>query len=60
MLLAAGSNIVMFTFPILFLALLGCVFLHLGKKLNDYKMERCVACAKHGKCLFYQTVNLDY
>ncbi|PQM37023.1 ferric reduction oxidase 2 isoform X2 [Prunus yedoensis var. nudiflora] len=34
-----GSNIVMFTFPILFLALLGCVFLHLGKKLNDYKME---------------------
>ncbi|XP_008233004.2 PREDICTED: ferric reduction oxidase 2 isoform X1 [Prunus mume] len=34
-----GSNIVMFTFPILFLALLGCVFLHLGKKLNDYKVE---------------------
>jgi hypothetical protein len=29
-----------FTFPVLFVASLGCVYLHLGKKLNDNKKER--------------------
>jgi hypothetical protein len=31
-----------FTFPVLFVASLGCVYLHLGKKLNDHynKKER--------------------
>ncbi|KAL5727280.1 ferric-chelate reductase (NADH) [Ranunculus cassubicifolius] len=30
-----GTNILVFVFPMLFLAALGCVFLHLGKKCGD-------------------------
>lgn len=42
MCVTAGANLLVFTFPILFIAVLGCVYVHLGKKLNDYKMERCI------------------
>ncbi|XP_062000740.1 ferric reduction oxidase 2-like isoform X1 [Rosa rugosa] len=34
-----GANLLVFTFPIMLIAVMGCVYLHLGKKLNDYKME---------------------
>ncbi|KAK4847441.1 hypothetical protein QYF36_001958 [Acer negundo] len=32
-----GTTTVIYTFPILFMAVLGCIYLHLGKKVNDYK-----------------------
>ncbi|TXG62916.1 hypothetical protein EZV62_009910 [Acer yangbiense] len=35
--LQTGPRILINTFPILFMAVLGCIFLHLGKKVNDYK-----------------------
>ncbi|PIA49252.1 hypothetical protein AQUCO_01300241v1 [Aquilegia coerulea] len=34
-----GAVILEFTFPVLFLAVLGCIYLHLGKKSNDKKSE---------------------
>lgn len=39
-----GATMLIFTFPVLFVASLGCVYLHLGKKLNDHhnKKERYV------------------
>ncbi|XP_068314564.1 ferric reduction oxidase 2-like isoform X1 [Pyrus communis] len=36
---SAGANLLVYTFPILFIAVLGCVYLHLGNQLNDRKME---------------------
>ncbi|KAI9181616.1 hypothetical protein LWI28_016752 [Acer negundo] len=35
--LQTGPRILINTFPILFMAVLGCIYLHLGKKVNDYK-----------------------
>ncbi|KAK3227859.1 hypothetical protein Dsin_007721 [Dipteronia sinensis] len=35
--LQTGPRILINTFPILFMAVLGCFYLHLGKKVNDYK-----------------------
>ncbi|KAL6323155.1 hypothetical protein AAG906_027433 [Vitis piasezkii] len=32
-----GTTMLIYTFPVLFAAVLGCVYLHLGKKLNDNK-----------------------
>ncbi|XAR54036.1 Ferric-chelate reductase (NADH) [Bertholletia excelsa] len=34
-----GATILIYTFPMLFIALLGCVYLHLGKKYNSSRME---------------------
>ncbi|CAK9156739.1 unnamed protein product [Ilex paraguariensis] len=34
-----GATILIYTFPVLFIAALGCVYLHLGKKLSDNNME---------------------
>ncbi|KAK0583060.1 hypothetical protein LWI29_032967 [Acer saccharum] len=31
-----GITTLIYTFPILFMAVLGCIYLHLGKKVNDY------------------------
>ncbi|ESW07101.1 hypothetical protein PHAVU_010G101500 [Phaseolus vulgaris] len=36
-----GSNLLMYTFPILLIATLGCVYLHITKKTNDSTMESC-------------------
>ena len=40
--LIAGPQLLVFTFPVLFVALLGCVYLHLGKKSPDYGFKRQV------------------
>ncbi|KAL5859659.1 hypothetical protein ACOSQ4_000955 [Xanthoceras sorbifolium] len=32
-----GTTLLIYTFPILFMAVLGCIYLHLGKKLNEHK-----------------------
>ncbi|KAL6124158.1 hypothetical protein ACLB2K_076673 [Fragaria x ananassa] len=34
-----GASLLVFTFPIMFIALMGCVYLHLGKKMNDYTIS---------------------
>ncbi|XP_024176269.1 ferric reduction oxidase 2 isoform X1 [Rosa chinensis] len=36
---AQGSTLLFYTFPIMFIAVMGCVYLHLGKKITDYKIE---------------------
>ncbi|KAB2597744.1 ferric reduction oxidase 2-like [Pyrus ussuriensis x Pyrus communis] len=36
---AEGGTILVYTFPILFIAVLGCVYLHLGKKLNNHELK---------------------
>ncbi|PSS11693.1 Ferric reduction oxidase [Actinidia chinensis var. chinensis] len=37
---AQGPTILLYTFPILFIAVLGCVYLHLGKKSSSPNIER--------------------
>ncbi|XP_061341305.1 ferric reduction oxidase 2-like isoform X2 [Gastrolobium bilobum] len=37
---AQGTTLLISTFPILFIAALGCVYLHIAKKTNGYNMER--------------------
>ncbi|XP_057495747.1 ferric reduction oxidase 2-like [Actinidia eriantha] len=37
---AQGPTILLYTFPILFIAVLGCVYLHLGKKSSSHNIER--------------------
>ncbi|KAJ4728237.1 Ferric reduction oxidase [Melia azedarach] len=34
-----GTTLLIYTFPIIFIAVAGCVYLHLGKKSNDNKLE---------------------
>ncbi|XP_031275811.1 ferric reduction oxidase 2-like [Pistacia vera] len=34
-----GVTLLIYTFPILFIAVSACIYHHLGKKLNDYKLE---------------------
>lgn len=33
----AGANLLIYTFPVLLIATLGCLYLHLGKKCVDYE-----------------------
>lgn len=35
-----GATLLIYTFPILFVAAMGCVYLHVGKKSNNYEMKR--------------------
>ncbi|KAF3441539.1 hypothetical protein FNV43_RR15453 [Rhamnella rubrinervis] len=37
---AQGTNLLISTFPILFIAVLGCVYHHLGKKLEDHNHQQ--------------------
>ncbi|KAL7233183.1 hypothetical protein ACSBR1_016919 [Camellia fascicularis] len=36
-----GSTILVYTFPVLFIAVMSCVYLHLGKQVSDNVTERC-------------------
>ncbi|KAF1869899.1 hypothetical protein Lal_00017476 [Lupinus albus] len=36
-----GSRILVNTFPIIFIAVLGCIYLHIAKKSNGSNMDRC-------------------
>ncbi|KHN26943.1 ferric reduction oxidase 2-like [Glycine soja] len=38
-----GAYLLLYTFPILLIATLGCVYLHIGKKVNDSNTESCNA-----------------
>ncbi|KAE8719724.1 Ferric reduction oxidase 3 [Hibiscus syriacus] len=41
-----GSTMLIYTFPILFIAAMGCIYLHLGKKHGDGNFERRVQTSK--------------
>ncbi|TYI63951.1 hypothetical protein E1A91_D09G051600v1 [Gossypium mustelinum] len=41
-----GSTMLIYTFPILFIATLGCIYLHLGKKHGDHNVEGRVPTSK--------------
>ncbi|XP_015947735.2 ferric reduction oxidase 2-like [Arachis duranensis] len=36
-----GTTLLIYTFPVLFIASLGCIYLHIVKKANDSNMDRC-------------------
>ncbi|CAL0315044.1 unnamed protein product [Lupinus luteus] len=36
-----GASFLIYTSPVLFMAALGCIYLHIAKKLNASNMERC-------------------
>ncbi|KAE9610207.1 hypothetical protein Lal_00006854 [Lupinus albus] len=36
-----GLPLLLYTFPVLFIAVLGCVYLHIAKNTNSSNMERC-------------------
>ena len=36
----AGASLLIYTFPVLFMASLGCVYLHIVRQANDSSMER--------------------
>ncbi|KAE9595488.1 hypothetical protein Lal_00030929 [Lupinus albus] len=36
-----GASFLIYTFPVLFMAALGCLYLHIAKKSNDSNMESC-------------------
>nr|KYP77110.1 hypothetical protein KK1_021381 [Cajanus cajan] len=44
---AKGANLLMYTFPVLLVATLGCVYLHIAKKVNDSNKESCNAKKQH-------------
>ncbi|KAK7390009.1 hypothetical protein VNO78_25306 [Psophocarpus tetragonolobus] len=38
---AKGANLLMYTFPVLLIATLGCIYLHIAKRLNNSNIQRC-------------------